>query len=121
MFGLVVMDHCQDYNLVGKGVMHEGAVSTELGLPGWPAIGEEIIVARKRTTRGIDGHTYSLPTPQRGRKRAITPRGAVTRNPANRRSLSASHRSHRRVDPGLRYKLQDEPAAAITSACGGPH
>jgi dihydroorotase len=46
MFDLVVMDHCQDYNLVGKGVMHEGAVSTELGLPGWPAIGEEIIVAR---------------------------------------------------------------------------
>ena len=24
MFGLIVMDHCQDYNLVGKGVMHEG-------------------------------------------------------------------------------------------------
>ncbi len=46
MFGLVVMDHCQDYNLVGKGVMHEGRVSTELGLPGWPAIGEEIIVQR---------------------------------------------------------------------------
>ncbi len=46
MFGLVVMDHCQDTNLVGKGVMHEGRVSAELGLPGWPAIGEEIIVQR---------------------------------------------------------------------------
>lgn len=46
MFGLVVMDHCQDYNLVGKGVMHEGRISAELGLPGWPAIGEEIIVQR---------------------------------------------------------------------------
>jgi dihydroorotase len=46
MFNLVVMDHCQDYNLVGKGVMHEGRVSTELGLPGWPAAGEEIIVQR---------------------------------------------------------------------------
>ena len=46
MFGLPVMDHCQDYNLVGKGVMHEGQVSTVLGLPGWPAIGEEIIVQR---------------------------------------------------------------------------
>lgn len=46
MFGLVVMDHCQDYNLVGKGVMHEGFVSTALGLPGWPAAGEEIIVQR---------------------------------------------------------------------------
>lgn len=46
MFGLVIMDHCQDYNLVGKGVMHEGYWSTVLGLPGWPAIGEEIIVQR---------------------------------------------------------------------------
>jgi dihydroorotase len=46
MFGLVVMDHCQDYNLVGKGVMHEGRVSVELGLPGWPAAGEEVIVQR---------------------------------------------------------------------------
>lgn len=46
MFGLVVMDHCQDYSLVGKGVMHEGRVSVELGLPGWPAAGEEIIVQR---------------------------------------------------------------------------
>lgn len=46
MFDLPVMDHCQDYQLVGKGVMHEGAVSTALGLPGWPALGEEIIVQR---------------------------------------------------------------------------
>jgi dihydroorotase len=46
MFGLVIMDHCQDYNLVGKGVMHEGFWSTILGLPGWPAIGEEIVVQR---------------------------------------------------------------------------
>ena len=46
MFGLVVMDHCQDYNVVGKGVMHEGRVSIELGLPGWPALGEELIVQR---------------------------------------------------------------------------
>lgn len=46
MFGLVVMDHCQDYNLVGKGVMNEGRVSVELGMPGWPSAGEEIIVQR---------------------------------------------------------------------------
>src|SRR5688572_10866154 len=46
MFDLVVMDHCQEYNLVGKGVMHEGLWSTVLGLPGWPAAGEEIIVQR---------------------------------------------------------------------------
>jgi dihydroorotase len=55
MFGLTVMDHCQDYDLVGKGVMHEGRVSHELGLPGWPAIGEEIIVARNALLAELTG------------------------------------------------------------------
>ncbi len=55
MFNLTVMDHCQDYNLVGKGVMNEGRVSAELGLPGWPAIGEEIIVARNSLLAELTG------------------------------------------------------------------
>ena len=46
MVGVPVLDHCQDYNLVGNGVVHEGYWSTLLGLPGWPAAGEEVIVAR---------------------------------------------------------------------------
>jgi dihydroorotase len=46
MFKLPVMDHCQDYSLVTDGVMHEGYWSTLLGLRGWPAAGEEMIVAR---------------------------------------------------------------------------
>jgi dihydroorotase len=46
MFDLPVMDHCQDYSMVTDGVMHEGYWSTALGLRGWPAAGEEMIVAR---------------------------------------------------------------------------
>ena len=46
MFDLPVMDHCQDYSLVTDGVMHEGYWSVALGLRGWPAAGEEAIVAR---------------------------------------------------------------------------
>ena len=46
MFDLPVLDHCQDYNLVGNGVVHEGYWSTLLGLPGWPSAGEEAIVMR---------------------------------------------------------------------------
>jgi dihydroorotase len=46
MFDLAVMDHCQDYNMVGSGVMHEGYWSTVLGLAGWPRTAEEIVVAR---------------------------------------------------------------------------
>jgi dihydroorotase len=55
MFGLVVMDHCQDYALVGKGVMHEGYWSTVLGLPGWPALGEELIVSRNAQLAELTG------------------------------------------------------------------
>src|SRR5213079_2582304 len=46
MVGVPVLDHCQDYNLVGSGVVHEGYWSTLLGLPGWPPAGEEAIVMR---------------------------------------------------------------------------
>jgi dihydroorotase len=55
MFNLVVMDHCQDYNLVAKGVMNEGYMSALLGLPGWPAIGEEIIVQRNAMLAELTG------------------------------------------------------------------
>lgn len=46
MFGLPVLDHCEDYALVSDGMMHEGYWSAVLGLHGWPAEGEEMIVAR---------------------------------------------------------------------------
>jgi dihydroorotase len=46
MFDLPVMDHCQDYSLVTDGVVHEGYWSTVLGLRGWPAAAEDMIVAR---------------------------------------------------------------------------
>jgi dihydroorotase len=46
MFELPVLDHCQDYDLVADGVMHEGYWSAALGLRGWPAAGEDLIVAR---------------------------------------------------------------------------
>ncbi len=46
MFGLLVMDHCQEYTLTRTGQMHEGEWSARLGLGGWPSSAEDIIVAR---------------------------------------------------------------------------
>jgi dihydroorotase len=56
MVGVPVLDHCEDYNLVGNGVVHEGYWSTLLGLPGWPAAGEEAIVARNVLLAGCCDH-----------------------------------------------------------------
>jgi len=46
MFDLPVISHCEDMNLSSGGVMHEGFVSTTLGMNGIPSIAEEIMVAR---------------------------------------------------------------------------
>jgi dihydroorotase len=44
--GTLVIDHCEDAALAEGGVMHEGAVSRKLGLPGIPSAAEEVIVGR---------------------------------------------------------------------------
>jgi dihydroorotase len=45
-FGIPVADHCEESTLSAGGAMHEGLVSTRLGLKGIPAAAEEIMVAR---------------------------------------------------------------------------
>lgn len=46
MFDVPIIEHCEDIALAEDGAMHEGFISTNLGLPGIPAIAEEVIVAR---------------------------------------------------------------------------
>ncbi len=45
-FGIPVIDHCEDVTLSAGGAMHEGLVSTRLGLKGIPRSAEDVIVAR---------------------------------------------------------------------------
>ncbi|MEY5057761.1 MAG: hypothetical protein RI987_565 [Actinomycetota bacterium] len=45
-FGGVVAQHAQEPRLTEGAQMHEGAVSAELGLTGWPSVAEESIIAR---------------------------------------------------------------------------
>src|SRR5690606_28220913 len=45
-FDGAVIQHAQDPRLTEGAQMHEGEVSAELGLAGWPAVAEESIVAR---------------------------------------------------------------------------
>ncbi len=46
LFDVPVIDHCEEPALAARGVMHEGAVCTRLGLAGIPAAAEEVMVAR---------------------------------------------------------------------------
>ncbi len=45
MFGLVVLDHCQDSSMTEGGQMHEGSWSLRLGLRGLPRASEEIVAS----------------------------------------------------------------------------
>ena len=46
IFDLPIIDHCEDSILVAGGVVHEGVVSTRLGLRGWPGVAEDVMVQR---------------------------------------------------------------------------
>jgi len=45
-FGTPIISHAEDHDLARNTAMHEGLVSTELGLTGQPAAAEEVMVAR---------------------------------------------------------------------------
>lgn len=46
MLDVPIMSHCEDLTLSRGWAMHEGAVSTRLGLPGYPSAAEEVQIAR---------------------------------------------------------------------------
>lgn len=58
--GLAVMQHCQDTTLTVGASMHDGAVSTRLGLVGWPREAEEIIIERDVRLAASVGARYHV-------------------------------------------------------------
>lgn len=55
MFDKAILDHCEDLDLTHGGVMHEGVVSTALGVRGMPAVAEEVHVFRDIELAEITG------------------------------------------------------------------
>jgi dihydroorotase len=45
-FDVVLAQHCEVASLTRGAVMHEGQCCSELGVPGWPALAEELMVHR---------------------------------------------------------------------------
>ncbi len=60
MFGMPVIDHCEDPSLKGDGVAHEGFEASALGLPGIPAAAEEIMVERDIVLAGVTGSAVHI-------------------------------------------------------------
>ncbi|WP_428849284.1 dihydroorotase [Thermanaeromonas sp.] len=60
LFNIPVISHCEDLNLTAGGVMHEGFVSTILGLRGIPAASEQVMVARDVILAGLTGGRLHL-------------------------------------------------------------
>ena len=46
-FGITIISHAEDLDLVGSGVMNDGPVATELGLKGIPWVAEDAATARE--------------------------------------------------------------------------
>jgi len=55
-----VITHAEDLSLRGEGVMHEGAVSARLGLPGIPAAAEVVAVLRDLELARLTGATLHV-------------------------------------------------------------
>ena len=59
-FDLPVIQHAEDHDLTEGAQMHEGAISTRLGLRGWPRVAEDIIVARDVLLAELTGARYHV-------------------------------------------------------------
>ena len=55
MLELPILSHCEDHRLSVGGVMHEGVVSTALGLIGVPAVAENVMVYRDIQLAALTG------------------------------------------------------------------
>ncbi|MEI8105948.1 MAG: dihydroorotase [Actinomycetes bacterium] len=58
--GRILALHCEEPSLTRGGHMHMGAVSAELGLGGWPSLGESLGVAREIALAGDTGQPVHL-------------------------------------------------------------
>ncbi len=82
-FGLPVAVHEEDPLLVGKGVMHEGATATRLGLKGIPGAAEDVMVLRDLALLELTGGRLHV--------QHVSTRGAVrSLRDAKRRGLAVT-------------------------------
>jgi dihydroorotase len=122
-FDLPIADHCEEPTLAAGGVMHEGLVSTRLGLKGIPAASEEIMVGRDLLLAGLTGgrvHLCHISTRgsvdliRRAKEQGIRVSAEVTPH-----HLTLTDRACERYDPHAKMNpplREDEDVAAVRQA-----
>jgi dihydroorotase len=58
--GGVIAQHAEDRGLSGGGHMHEGSVSSRLGMRGSPSVAEEVVIARDLALARLTGARYHV-------------------------------------------------------------
>ncbi|MGJ3242004.1 MAG: dihydroorotase [Opitutales bacterium] len=122
MFRMPVMDHCQDYTLTDGSVMNEGTVSLRLGLRGWPAAAEDIIVARNSVLSEYTGaHVhlqhissgYSVDIIRRAKSRSVNVTAeASPHHLALTDEALADYDTHFKMNPPLRTEADRQALIA---------
>lgn len=117
-FGIPVADHCEEPTLAAGGAMHEGLVSTRLGLKGIPSAAEEIMVARDLLLAELTGgHVHLCHMSTRGSVdliRSAKARGVRVSAEVTPHHLTLTHAAcegydtHAKMNPPLR-----EPADLV--------
>ncbi len=60
MFGMPVIDHCEDKSLAGEGVAHESFLTSQLGLRGIPSAAEDVMVDRDIVLASMTGSAVHI-------------------------------------------------------------
>ena len=122
MFGLPIMDHCQDQSLTQGAVMNEGVMSTRLGLRGWPHAAEDLIVSRNIILSSYTGahihmqhvsSQYSIEMLRRAKARGIHVTGEATpHHIALTDAALSSYDTNFKMNPPLRTEVDRQAIIA---------
>jgi dihydroorotase len=101
--GVTMAQHCEVQDLTKNAVMDECACSSDLGLPGWPALAEEMMVARDiELCRLTSGRLHVLHVSTRGSVELVRKAkhdGLPVTAEVTPHHLSLDHESLRTFDP----------------------
>lgn len=112
MTGLPFMQHCEEPTLTKGAVMNAGPLATKLGLTGWPAVAEELIIQRDVMLNEGIGCRYHVQHMTTGGGVEIVRRARATNQPVTAEAsphhllltdqACAGYDTHAKMNPPLR-------------------